>query len=131
MNIKIFSFAILSALLLVPTIAFAADDNVVYGFTSGRLFSTIDAAVGLISAVIGGMSLKRSIRRIGNNGQNGAMIAGVVGLIVIAYAVIHLSIFTGNFGTGGGRAGAIIAIVMGLISMILAGITLARSRHAN
>ncbi|HLF66942.1 MAG TPA: DUF6223 family protein, partial [Gammaproteobacteria bacterium] len=34
-----------------------------------------------------------------------------------------------NFGTGAGRAGAIIAIVMGLTSMVLAGITLTRSRR--
>jgi hypothetical protein len=53
----------------------------------------------------------------------------VVGLIVVAYAVLHLNIFTGDFGTGAGRAGAIIAIVMGLTSMVLAGITLTRSRR--
>ena len=51
----------------------------------------------------------------------------VAGLIVIAYAVLHLNMFTGDFGAGGGRAGAIIAIVMGLISMVLAGIALTRS----
>jgi hypothetical protein len=47
-----------------------------------------------------------------------------VGLIVIAYAVLHLTMFTGDFGTGSGRAGAIVAIVMGLTSVVLAGITL-------
>jgi hypothetical protein len=127
MKMKLVSFVILCALLLVPTIAFAANDNVVYGFTSGRLYSTIDAVVGLISAVIGGLSLRRSIRS--NGGRSGAIGAGVVGLIVIAYAGVHLTIFTGDFGTGGGRAGAIIAIMMGLTSMFLAGITLTRSRR--
>ena len=131
MKMKLVSFVILCVLLLVPTIAFAANDNVVYGFTSGRLYSTIDAVIGLISVVIGGLSLRRSTRRIGNSGRNGAIVAGVVGLIVIAYAGVHLTIFTGDFGTGGGRAGAIIAIVMGMTSMVLAGITLARSRRTS
>lgn len=131
MKIKLVSFVILCTLLLVPTIAFAANNNVVYGFTSGRLYSTIDAVVGLISVVIGGFSLRRSTRRVGKGGRNGAIVAGLVGLIVIIYAGVHLTIFTSDFGTGGGRAGAIIAIVMGIISMVLAGITLTRSRRTD
>ena len=51
--------------------------------------------------------------------------------IVIAYAGVHLTIFTGDFGTGAGRAGAIIAIMMGLTGMVLAGLTLARFRRAS
>jgi hypothetical protein len=53
----------------------------------------------------------------------------MVGLVVIAYAVLHLSMFTGDFGTGGGRAGAFIAMAMGVISVILSGIALTRSRR--
>ncbi|UUZ92620.1 DUF6223 family protein [Paenibacillus sp. P25] len=126
------SFAILYALLLVPTIAFAeaTAGNVVYGFTTGRLWASIDAVAGLISAVIGGLSLARSAGRIGTgSGRRGAIAAGVTGLIVIAYALLHLTLYTGDFGTGAGRAGAIIAIVMGLTGMVLAGLTLARSRR--
>lgn len=100
----------------------------VSGMTPGRLWATIDAVVGLIGVVIGGLSLARSAGRIGNGGRNGAIVAVAVGLIVIAYAVLHLNIFTGGLGTGAGRAGAIIAIVMGLTSMVLGGLALARSR---
>jgi hypothetical protein len=102
----------------------------VSGMTPGRLWAAIDAVVGLASAILAGWALARSVGRIGNGGRNGAIVAMVVGLIVIAYAVLHLKIFTGDFGTGAGRAGAIIAIVMGLTSMVLAGITLARSRRS-
>jgi len=102
----------------------------VSGMTPGRLWATIDAVVGLISVVIGGLSLARSRSGIGNGGRNGAIVAMAVGLIVIAYAVLHLNIFTGGLGTGAGRAGAIIAIVMGLISVAVSGITLIRSRRS-
>jgi Family of unknown function (DUF6223) len=131
-QLKLVSFVILCTLLLVPTIAFAQEPkgNVGYGVTTaGRLWATIDAVVGLISASLAGLSLFRSAGRFGTGtGRRGAIVAAVVGLIVIAYAVLHLTIFTGGFGTGSGRAGAIVAIVMGLTTMVLAGITLTRSR---
>ncbi|OXM83026.1 DUF6223 family protein [Paenibacillus rigui] len=130
MKMKLVSFVILCALLLVPTVASAevTSGNVGYGLTPGRLWATMDAVAGLISTVIGGLSLGRSVRRIGNGGRNGAIVSMGLGLIVLAYAGVHLTIFTGDFGTGAGRAGAIIAIVMGLTGMVLAGLTLARSR---
>ena len=103
----------------------------VNGFTPGRLWATIDAVVGLIGAFVGGIALFRSLRQVRNGGRNGAIIAVVVGLIVIAYAVLHLSMFTGGLGTGGGRAGAFIAIAFGLISLILGGITVARFRRSS
>src|SRR5207249_4194646 len=80
--------------------------NRVYGMTPGRLGSTIDAVVGLVSAILAGWALARSAGRIGNGGRNGAIVAMVVGLIVIAYAVLHLNLFTGDFGTGRRRARA-------------------------
>jgi len=129
MKMKLVSFVIFCSFLLVPTIAFAANGNYVYGFTPGRSWATIDMVVGLITAVMAGLSLRRSTRGIGNGGRNGAIVAMVVGLIVIAYAFVHVTIFPGGPGTGDGRVGAIVAIVMGLTSMVLAGITLIRSRR--
>ncbi|ACX65580.1 DUF6223 family protein [Paenibacillus sp. Y412MC10] len=132
MKLKLVTFVMLCAFLLAPTIASAevTNGNVGYGLTPGRLWATMDAVVGLISAVIGGLSLARSVRRTGNGGRNGSIVAMVLGLIVLVYAIVHLTIFTGDFGTGAGRAGAIIAIVMGLIGVILAGLTLVLSRRA-
>jgi hypothetical protein len=43
--------------------------------------------------------------------------------------VLHLAGSTGGFGTGNGRAGAIVALVVGLIGMNLGGLGLARSRR--
>ena len=70
------------------------------------------AVVGLISVVIGGLSLARSAGRFGTgSGRTGAIVAAVVGLIGIVLAGLHLANSTGGFGTGSGRAGAIVAIV--------------------
>ena len=92
--------------------------------------ATMDAVVGLISAILAGLSLARSAGRFGiGSGRRGAIVAMVVGLIVIAYAGVHVTIFPGGPGTGDGRVGAIFAIVLGLTSMVLAGLTLARSRR--
>jgi len=133
MKMKLVSFVIFCTLLLVPTIAFAEanNGNVGYGyFTPGRLWSIIAAVVGLISAILAGLSNARSAGRFGTGtGRRGAIVAGVMGLIVIAYSVLHVNIFPGGPGTGDGRVGAIIAIVLALTGMILAGINLARVRR--
>lgn len=134
MKMKLVLYVMLCAVLFVPTIAYAeaANGNVGYGVTTpGRLWATIDAMVGLISAIFAGVSLARSTGRVSTqarSGRRGAILSGSAGLIVIVYAGLHLTLYTGDFGTGDGRAGAIIAIVMGLIGMVLAGLTIARSR---
>ncbi len=132
MKMKLVSFVALCTLLLEPTIASAEVTNGIgYGLTPGRLRTLLAAVVGLISVVIGGLSLARSAGRFGpGNGRGSAVVAAVVGLIGIDIAVLHLANSTGGFGTGNGRAGAIVAIVVGLIGMVLAGLTLARSRRA-
>ncbi|WP_248930640.1 DUF6223 family protein [Paenibacillus hamazuiensis] len=133
MKMKLISFVILCACLLVPTIAFAdvPSGNVGYGLTPGRLRAIVAAVVGLISVVIGGLSMARSAGRFGTgSGRAGAIVAMVLGLIGIALAVLHLAGSTGGFGTGNGRAGAIVAMVLGLAGLVLAGLTLARSRRA-
>ncbi|PYI57372.1 DUF6223 family protein [Paenibacillus flagellatus] len=132
MNMKLVSFAILCTLLLVPTIAFAeaTDGTVGYGFTPGRLRAIAAAVVGLISVVVGGLSLARSAGRWGaGSGRAGAFAAAGLGLIGIVLAGLHLANSTGGFGTGNGRAGAIVAIVLGMIGMIVAGFAVLRSRR--
>jgi hypothetical protein len=42
---------------------------------------------------------------------------------------LHSANSAGGFGTGNGLAGAIVAMVVGLISMVLGGLALARSRR--
>jgi hypothetical protein len=53
-------------------------------------------------------------------------VALALGLLGIILSVIHLSTFTGGFGTGSGRAGAIVALVLSLIGTSLGGLTLSR-----
>ncbi|TJY44141.1 hypothetical protein E5161_01730 [Cohnella pontilimi] len=132
MKMKLVSFVIFCSFILAPTIASAevTDGNVGYGFTTGRFWATMDAVIGLISAILAGLSLARSAGRFGTgSGRRGAVVAMVVGLIVIVYAGVHVTLFPGGPGTGDGRVGAIFAIVLGLISMFIAGITLAGSRR--
>lgn len=123
-------------ILLSTGLAFGAnaDDNQpsptrVYGMTSGRLWATIDAVAGLISVIMAGRSLARSAASAGTGGNKGATVAMVLGLIVVAYAALHLTMFTGDFGTGGGRAGAFVAMGLGVIGILLSGIALWRSRR--
>ncbi|HEU4478663.1 MAG TPA: DUF6223 family protein [Pyrinomonadaceae bacterium] len=91
--------------------------------TSGRARSLVAAMVGLISVIIGGLTLAR-------NGRAGAIVALALGLIGMVLSVVHLGMSTGGFGTGSGRAGAIVALVLGLIGMNLGGLALARSRRS-
>ena len=91
--------------------------------TSGRARSLVGAVVGLISVVIGGLALAR-------NWRAGAIVALALGLIGMILSVVHLSMFTGGFGTGSGRAGAIVALVLSLIGMSLGGLALARSHRS-
>jgi hypothetical protein len=91
--------------------------------TSGRARSLVGAVVGLISLVVGGLALARSA------GRAGAIMALVLGLLGIILSVVHLSTFTGGFGTGSGRAGAIVALVLSLIGTSLGGISLSRARR--
>jgi peptidoglycan/LPS O-acetylase OafA/YrhL len=123
-------FVIVCAVLLVPTVASAETAGGYTGYlTTGRLLAMLDGFAGLISLVLGGMSYARSAGRFGKgSGRRGANAAAAIGVIAIVYAVVHLSVFTGDFGTGSGRAGALFAIVFALAGLILAGLTLTRSR---
>ena len=95
--------------------------------TPGRLTSIVAGLVGLISVIIGGIALARSVRRIKGVGPGG--VALVMGLIGVAIATVHLGSTTGGFGTGKGRAGAIVAIVIGLIGIVLGALAVSRSRR--
>jgi hypothetical protein len=57
-------------------------------------------------------------------------VALALGLIGMVLSVAHLGSSTGGFGSGGGRAGAIVALVLGQIGMNLGGLALARSRRS-
>jgi hypothetical protein len=100
-----------------------------YAVTPKRAMASTAAVVGLISAVIGGSALVRSIRRIGNRGRNGAIVALVLGPISLVLGGAVLATAEGGVGTGNGVAGAVIAVVLALAGTALSGLALARSRR--
>jgi len=93
------------------------------GMTEGRTRANVEALVGLISVIIGGLAVR-------SRGRIGAIVALVLGLIATIFSALHIAGSTG-FGTGGGKAGAIVALVLGLIGIILGGLTLLRSGPAS
>jgi hypothetical protein len=102
----------------------------VYTMTPERIAAGTAAVVGLIGAVIGGLALTRSVRRIGNHGRRGAIVAlglGPIGLVLGGLVVVTAD---GGVGTGNGLAGGVVAMVVAVIGIALGGLALARSRRA-
>lgn len=100
-----------------------------YTLTAARFWAAAAALLGLAGAVIGGLALARSVRRIGNRGKNGAVVALVSGLIAVVGGALNLAVADGGPGTGNGVVGGAFALVTGLIAMALGGLALARSRR--
>lgn len=127
--VRVFWCGLVLAVLSVPGLSDAAAPPMPtpspssYGMTSGRLVATLSAVLALIGVVMGGVALARPLGpaylRIG------AIIAGLIGVIVGGVRVMTAS----GIGTGGGRAGAIVALILGLIAVALGGFAFARSRR--
>ena len=105
--------------------ASAADGT---GIGSGRLVPSVAAVVGIIGMIVGGLALGRADSGTGD-GRRAAIVAGAAGLISAAVGGLHAANSAGGFGTGNGLAGAIVAMVVGLIGIILSALALARFRH--
>lgn len=105
------------------------NDNLspVKGITTGRARSLVGAVICLISLGIGWRAKSRSADNI-NKSRKLAIIALILGLVGIVLSLLHLFITAGAvFGSGSGKAGAIVAFVFGLIGIGFASATL-RSR---
>ncbi|MEO6455442.1 MAG: DUF6223 family protein [Ginsengibacter sp.] len=93
----------------------------VKGLTAGRARALVGVVLGIISLIVGWRSKIRSAK-------TGAKVALALGLITLIISVVHLSTSAGAvFGSGSGKAGAIVALVLALICITLGGLTL-RSR---
>jgi hypothetical protein len=93
------------------------------GITTGRARSLVGGVLGLISLVIGWRAKARSAKEPGS-GRSWSIAALGLGFISIILSVVHLATTIGGFGTGGGRAGAIVALVLGLTGVALGGLAL-------
>jgi hypothetical protein len=96
--------------------------------TTGRLWSIVAGLLGLTGLIIGIVALMRVSRNV-NSAQRIGTIALVLASAGILLSIIHLARTTGGFGTGKGRAGAIVAIVIGLIGIIFSRLAITRSRR--
>jgi hypothetical protein len=96
----------------------------VKGITSGRARSLVGGVLGLISLIIGWRARVRP-------SHTGAKLAITLGLIAIVLSIVHLSTVAGAvFGSGSGKAGAIVALPLAISGVILGGLTL-RSPRTN
>jgi hypothetical protein len=115
--------------LATPAAAQVLAQPSVSGWTPGRIWGTAAALLALVGVVIGGLALARSIRRIGNGGRRGAIVALVAGLTAMVGGVLNLAVADGGPGTGNGVIGGAAALVLGLIAAVLGGLVVARSRR--
>lgn len=98
--------------------------------TPERIAASTAALLALISAIIGGLAVTRSARRIGNNRRRGAVVSLVPGPIGLVVGGLVVATADGGLGTGHGLAGGVVVMTVGLIGMTPGGVALARSRRA-
>jgi heme/copper-type cytochrome/quinol oxidase subunit 3 len=88
-------------------------ETYVSGMTSGRAKSLIGVALGVSSLIIGWRTKARSKNKV--NVSKSWPIAGVIlGSAGVGLSILHLTASTGGFGTGGGKAGAIVGLLVGV-----------------
>jgi hypothetical protein len=91
----------------------------VKGLTPGRVAALVPGLLGLIGIILAAIALLRA--SIGSSTRRLlAIIALVLALIDILFSGLHLARTTGGFGTGSGRLGAIVAMVVGFTGIYLA-----------
>ncbi|TDP38778.1 DUF6223 family protein [Nocardia ignorata] len=93
-----------------------------YGMSSGRLVASSAAVIGLLGVLAGGWALARPA-------ATRAVFALVAGLIAIVGGAWVVATAEGGLGTGNGLGGGVVAIVFGLASVVVGGLSLARSRR--
>ncbi|MCZ7440359.1 DUF6223 family protein [Micromonospora sp. WMMC241] len=91
---------------------------------SGRFGATAFALLSLASVIIGGLAVSRP-----GTGHRRTLLALATGAVGLVLSALHLATTTGGFGTGQGRAGAIVGVVLGVVGVGLGGLALARARR--
>ncbi|MET8355145.1 DUF6223 family protein [Micromonospora sp. NPDC005206] len=125
----VFVFATPAAAQVCATKAECAGQGVdTFIGTPERIWASVAALVALVGVVIGGLAL-RSVRRIGNGGRKGAIVALVTGLTGAVNGAVNLAVADGGLGTGNGVAGGALALVLGLVGVVLGWLALARSHR--
>jgi membrane protein CcdC involved in cytochrome C biogenesis len=98
----------------------------VSGLTSGRTATILPMLLGLISVILV-ITTRYNVANQYSTKRNKALIAIVAGLISIVLAGIHLARASGDFGTGSGKLGAIVALLLAGIGVVSAVMILSRN----
>jgi TRAP-type mannitol/chloroaromatic compound transport system permease large subunit len=100
----------------------------VSGLTPGRAATLPAMVMGLVSLIIGWWALARSSARVDRR-RIATILSIVLALISIVLSAVHLGGATGEIGTGSGKLGAIVALVLAFTGLALSGIALTRIRR--
>lgn len=99
----------------------------VKGITTGRAKTLVTGVLGLIGLIIA-LRAKRRLAKNSTN-RNGLVVAFVLSLVTIILSVIQLIISADAvFGSGSGKAGAIVALLLGLIGIGISGLALRQKK---
>jgi hypothetical protein len=101
----------------------------IYGLTTRRLWATVAAGWGLIGVIVGGLALANRDHRYGMAGHIATIVAFVAALIAVINGGLNLAVATGGPGSGNGVVGGAAALVLGLIALMLVGLSVARRRR--
>jgi len=105
-----------------------SDPSYVRGMTSGRARSLGGAAVAVLSLVASLRARRKSAANT-SNWRSWSMISLALGVAAVVLSVVHLANTNGDFGTGGGKAGAIVALVIGFIGITLSTLTFVQRKN--
>jgi hypothetical protein len=93
--------------------------------TAGRAQSLATLALAVAAAVVGRLALARSF---GPRARGRGIAAALAGALAAALAGVH-AVSAGPIGSGSGKLGAIVALVLGLAGAVFGGLAIARSRR--
>ncbi|MBT2561191.1 hypothetical protein J7E50_10145 [Pedobacter sp. ISL-68] len=98
------------------------EDGYVQGITPARAIGLAELLLGILSIVFAARAKKRS-------SISGAKTALTLGLVTVTLSIVHFVTTAGAvFGSGSGKAGAILAIILGLVGIILSWSALPRKK---
>jgi hypothetical protein len=98
----------------------------VKGITSRRAAALVGVAIGLTSVIVGWRAKKRVVDS-SHGARRMAIIGLILGLIAAGYSTVHIVNTVGGFGTGGGKAGAIVGLALGCLGVLMSALALSKS----
>lgn len=90
----------------------------VYGLTSGRAAALVPVVLGLISVIIAWWALRRSAGSVSSLRVK-VIIGLALGVAAIIISSLHLARTNASIGSGSGKLGAIVALVLGMTGTTL------------